>query len=391
MQIFLIWLIVRILVSLSAIIVSPLRPLTEIERNTPIWPPLTPISIWLTRIFLSPLQRWDVDWYLKIVVEGYGQDGTAQFHPLFPAIAKIFHQLDLSALGSLFLVSTIAGIALFICYNHLAQFDHADKGDALFSLLFFAFSPTAFVLFIPYSEGLFLLWVVICLYCLRHGFWWYASIAGAFAVLTRQQGLFLILPILWEFWEYHHGNIQENLKNWKSWISFGLLPLAMLVWIGYRGCVLNDLQIKATSLNSFIYTVIVSPTANRVVPEQVFIPPWKTVGFAIEKLIKSADADLIVNLVGGILLIILFLFIWRYLRVSDRLYSLAIILVSFSYYTGEVHPTMGLLRHLMLAIPVYLGAPLVIRKPALRLTVLAISMLGMIFLLTLYLLEAWVV
>ena len=392
MQIFLVWLIVRILTSLSAILASPLRKLTDLERIIPIWPPSTPISTWLARLFMAPFERWDVKWYIKIVTQGYTQlNGTTQFHPLFPSIAATVHKLGISPLASLMLVSSISSIALFYAFHRLARLDLNSKEDTLFALLAFSLSPTAFILFSPYPEGLFLLWAVICLYYARHQNWWLASIAGALAVLTRQQGLFLILPILWEYWESNQRSWHESLNNWKDWLSFFMLPLAMLSWIGYRALALNDLRPNFSSINSFIYSVLVSPTADQVVPDQVFLPPWQTIWFALEKLIVAPDVDLITNLVGGLLFVLFFVLVWPYLRISYRIYSLAIILVSFSYYTGSIHPTMGLLRHLMLAIPVYIGVPFLIRKTGMRLAFTLISAAGMLFLLTLYVLEAWVV
>lgn len=391
MQIFLIWIVIRILNSIFAMAASPLRKLTDLERTIAIWPPSTPIQTWLNRLFLAPFERWDAKWYIRIVSQGYTHlDGAAQFHPLYPATAAIFHQFGISPLGSLMLVSTITSLTLFFSFYHLARLD-LSKEDALFSLMLLAVSPPAFVLFAPYPEGLFLIWTVACFYWSRQQKWWLASFAGALAVLTRQQGLFLILPLVWEFWEARQRNVRTCLGDWKSWLSFSMIPLAMVGWISYRALYLNDLQPKITNLNAFIYGVIISPNASQVVPNQVFLPPWKTLWLAAEKLYTAPDADLIVNLVGSLLFVAIFILVWPFIRPSYRIYSLTIILVSFSYYTGNIHPMMGLLRHLMLAIPVYVGIPFLVHKPGRRLAFITASAAGMISLLILYVFEAWVV
>lgn len=383
--------IIRILTSISALFASHLRKLTELERTIPIWPPLTPIQVWLNRLFLAPFERWDAEWYIKIDSNGYTYSkDTAQFHPLYPTIAAIFHQLGISPLASLMLVSTVASIILFYFFYNLALLD-VPKEDSLFALILFAVSPILFVLFGAYPEGLFLIWTDTCLYWSRQNRWWLASFAGGFAVLTRQQGLFLIFPLLWEYWEAKQRNWQDSIRDWRYWISFLMIPLAMILWIGYRALFLNDLNPNTNSLNSYIYSILISPSAYKVVPHQAFLPPWETIWLVIEKLLKTPDIDNIVNLNGGFLFIILFLCPWPYLRISYRLYSLVIILISFSYYTGVDHPTMGLLWHLILAIPIFIGAAQSIHKPYPRLGLITLSAFGMFFLPSLYILEARIV
>jgi hypothetical protein len=390
-QIFFVWLVIRVLTSLTAIFASPLRSLTDLERSLSVWPPSSPFSLWFTRSFLSPFERWDVKWYIKIVSEGYTRlSGTAQFHPLYPMSAKIFNSFGLNPLASLFLVSTITSLVLLFSFYLLARLD-LPENDALFALLLFIVAPPSFVIFAPYPEGLFLVFAIGCLYFARYQKWWLASLAGALAVLTRQQGLLLIIPILWEYWEAMHRKWQECLKEWKAWFAFSLIPLAMISWISYRAITLNDLRPDFSSFNSFIYSVLISPHADQVVPEQVFLPPWLTVWHALEKLFSSPDSDIIVNLVGALLFVIIFVMTWPHLRVSYRIYSLLIVLISLSYYTGFPHPTMGLLRHLVLAFPIFIGIPSILRRPSSRLVWLTASALGLVILVTLYVLEAWVV
>ena len=72
------WVLLRVLLSLWAAIVSPFRPLTALEQTAPLWPPATPPGLWLQRVFLAPWERWDAVWYARIVTEGYRFDnGTA--------------------------------------------------------------------------------------------------------------------------------------------------------------------------------------------------------------------------------------------------------------------------------------------------------------------------
>ena len=78
------------------------------------------------------------------------------------------------------------------------------------------------------------------------------------------------------------------------------------------------------------------------------------------------------------------------MRMSYRLYSLSITVLSFSFYTGQIHPYMGLPRHLFLAFPIYIGLASLIIKPWQRLLIIGISALGMAFLVIGYVLQSWV-
>ena len=80
-----IWILLRLVTSLVAGMVSSIKPMTPLEASMPFLPPSAPFSQWLERAFLSPWLRWDAVWYQRIVTQGYSAtDGTTQFHPLFP-------------------------------------------------------------------------------------------------------------------------------------------------------------------------------------------------------------------------------------------------------------------------------------------------------------------
>ncbi|MBO9371340.1 MAG: hypothetical protein J7575_09700, partial [Chloroflexi bacterium] len=82
------WAGLRVISSIVAAFASTLRPLTEPEQRVPAWPPALPFSLWLERVLVAPWARWDVLWYERIVRFGYRpDDGTAQFHPLYPWLA----------------------------------------------------------------------------------------------------------------------------------------------------------------------------------------------------------------------------------------------------------------------------------------------------------------
>lgn len=385
-----IWLVLRLITSLEVALVSNYSPVTEIERTIPLWPPSIPIGRWLERVSLSPLLRWDAVWYQKITQVGYASnDGTAQFHPLYAWLAVPLYKSGIHPLLSLLIVNTISGVLLLIIFIRLARLDLEDR-DVNTSLLLFLFFPAAFVFFVPYSEGLFLLMAALCLLWMRQRKWWLASLAGALATLTRQQGIFLVLPMAWELWEQSGRSLSRIRTAWRDWLALGVIPFGMLIWIVYRAIAINDLHVNLNNLQSLIYSILISPSSNQIVETQYFLWPWQSLWLALSHVWLKPDLDLVINLVLGAYFIVILVLAWRGMRISYRIYVVIMMLVAFSYYTGPIHPYMGLPRHLYLAFPLFIGLAPVVKYPWTRLLAVATGWFGMLFLLLTYTKTGWI-
>jgi hypothetical protein len=390
LQILGLWLMLRVLTGVWAAFVAPLHRQTERERAIAAWPPSAPLGTWLERVLLAPWERRDAVYYINIVARGYRvDDGTAQFHPLLAWLATPLTYLGASPLLALLLVSSLASALLLVVFARLARLD-LDADDTRTSTLLLICSPLAFVLFAPYTEGLFLLWATLCLYWARMERWWLAGLAGALATLTRQQGVFLAVPLAWELWEAAGRRWRNVLPAWRDWLALGLIPAGLLLWLIYRAVALQDLHADFNNPQALIYSLLVSPSASKVVPVQALLWPWQALGLALEKLWRAPEYDLVVDLVLGSGFLVLLGLAWRRLRTSYRLYALAIVLVSFGYYTGPFYPYMGLPRHLLLAFPVFIGLAPVFRQRLLRLCIMTFGLLGILFLLLQYVIEGWV-
>jgi len=385
-----VWLSLRVLTSLWAALVSTLRPLTACEQSIALWPPSASWGVWLERVLLAPWERWDVGWYLQIVTRGYQpSDGTAQFHPLFPWLATPLAQLTGNPLLGLLIVASLSGLFMLLAFWRLATLD-LDPDTANVSVWLLLSAPISFVLFAPYPEALFLLWAVLCFLFARRKSWWLAGGAGALATLTRQQGLLLVLPLAWELWESAGRDWRRALRSWRDWLSLALIPGGMLLWVLYRAWILHDMHVDTNSFHTLVYSLVISPSANLVVPEQTFMWPWQALTLALRQFGQAPDYRQLIDLgLGGIFVLVLILG-WKRLRTSYRIYAVAVAWVSFSYYTGPVYPYMGLPRHLLLAFPVFVGLGASLRKPWPRLSLLAVNLLGMSFLLLQYVLKGWV-
>ena len=159
-----IWVVLRVITSVIAGMVSSIIPLTSLEASVPFFPPSVRIILWLERAFISPWMRWDAIWYERIVSHGYSAtNGTTQFHPLFAWLATPLARIGISPSLSLLIISSVSGIALFYFFFKFARMDLSHQ-DTIYATILFVLAPPAFVVFAPYSEALFLLWAVLCLY-----------------------------------------------------------------------------------------------------------------------------------------------------------------------------------------------------------------------------------
>jgi mannosyltransferase PIG-V len=144
-------------------------------------------------------QRWDACWYSKIATFGYEPtELSVNFWPLLPVLMGVVARL-LSvgpALAGL-VVSGIAYVAAVVGLYRLVGRD-VDEPTARRTTLLLTIFPSAFFLFAPFTEALFLALAVWTIAFARERRWLAAGIVGFLAALTRIQGVFLVLPVGWE-------------------------------------------------------------------------------------------------------------------------------------------------------------------------------------------------
>ena len=374
-----VWLMLRIVLSLIVIHASSTRPNTDLEKSVQVWPISVTADVWLQRVLLEPWRRWDVEYFEYIADRGYRQDdGTLQFHPLYPWLGRIAGALfGGSAIVGLLVVSSIASVLFVWVFAHLAALDLKTE-DATRASTLFLHGPLAVILFAPYTEALFLLLSALVFLWARRGSWWLAGAAGGLAVLTRQQGLFLMIPLAWELWEWCDRDRSKLVGRWRSALAILLIPAGLLFWLGYRGLLFGDIAFDLYNPRTWIYGLLISSDASQVVADQHFDFPWNVVGAAFSKLQPTTVIDLVL----GTMFVAIFVaggrYLWR-LRKSYFLYAAVILLVSFSYNTGFL-PYMGLPRHCLLAFPLYLPVAIWSRRPRVELMFMGLGFLGMCFL-----------
>ena len=180
------------LIAALALFQFPLYPTTYYHDVPPVPPGIA-------NALLGVWQRFDTLWYTKIAMQGYAQgDGTTVFFPLYPILTRFVGKVLWGnyLLGGI-IVSNVAYFLALIALYKLTQLEF-DSQVAARTVVYLSVFPTAFFLLAAYTESLFLLFAVAAFYYARKGNWLAASVMGLLAALTKQLGLLLLLPLLYE-------------------------------------------------------------------------------------------------------------------------------------------------------------------------------------------------
>jgi len=196
-----------------------------LPRAEPAGDPLGPSG------FLGYWAHWDGAWYSQIATGGYGErapESTA-FFPLYPMLLRLGSGLP----GGPALWGVVASVlfttfALFFVFRVAEKLYDARAARA--ATLALAFFPTAFFLNAVYTEALFLALTAGCV--------WAASVrrdlllAGAFGTLaaaTRNVGVLLLIPLLFE-WLMHRREFGARGLFGISLVPLGLAGYALFLW-----------------------------------------------------------------------------------------------------------------------------------------------------------------
>jgi hypothetical protein len=249
-------------------------------------------------------QRWDACWYSKIAAFGYEpREMSVNFWPLFPALTGVVARLvgGSVALGGL-VVSAIAYVAAMVGLYRLIARD-VDDETARRTMVLVTIFPSAFFLFAPFTEALFLALAVWTMAAARERLWLLAAVVGLLAGLTRIQGVFLVLPIGWE------ALAAAGLTAWRPLRN--VRPPA----ISWRPLVGGVLAAGGPLVGFASFLVFSAAIAGQTPLDtqdawggKEFFPPWDVVGSAWQWTIDKADPLQFLNLalliVFGVLLVV---------------------------------------------------------------------------------------
>ena len=187
----------------------------------------------LGRMLTDAWVHWDAAHFLAIAKYGYVQlePGNMNFFPLYPwfvRTAQVFALNNIKIAG--LLISTIFAILAFILFQRFTWYTWQDPQLARWSVVVWAIYPTSFFFFAPYSEGLYLSFVLGCFICLKEERWLIAGFLACLACLTRAQGILLLFPMAYGVIRYIAS---RGIKaSATALLSLLIVPVG---WLGYMG------------------------------------------------------------------------------------------------------------------------------------------------------------
>ena len=318
-------------------------------------------------ILLSLWQRFDANWYLKIAARGYGgSDGSTVYFPVYPLLIRSLLPI-LSPMFAALLVSNLALIGLLVILYRLTA-NLTNETVSRRTLIYLLIFPTSFFLTAAYTESLFLLFTLGCLYSASRGRWNWAVVWGAFAALTRLQGVLLVIPLVYMLWcEVGRASLKRLAVRA---LPLAVIPLATLAFLGFSSLSL---------INTYQGTL-----------HAKFVFPWDNVRVAVS-LLAGGNGSIVdaLNIVVTLGLIAMMFAVWKKLPLEYALYSILMLLAPMLRMT-TTQPLVSMTRYALVVFPVFILLGIWGKNPWVNRLILYTSALLQLYLSAQFILWGWV-
>lgn len=337
-----------------------LRPYMGVSPETNPW-----VAVW---------QRWDVLHYQAIAEKGYAAFDTSLFTPpVYPFLMRLTGILfnGSTLLGGMF-VSLLFCAFSFAAFYSLAKFELDDEPQARRALLYLAIFPTTFFLFAPYTESLFMLGSILCLFNLRKSNWVWAGIWGALAASARLTGAVIFIPALWAAW-----TTWRESNNRSAWLAPFIIAAASLAfplyaWLGVGYSILAPFEAQSQRFHGgFTF-----PGINIIQAIQQVVSGNFPITNALDVLLT-----LIFLLLGFV--------VWKQLPRIYGIYHLAFMALYLTRI-ADVYPLLSMARYVLALFPVFLVLARYGENPIINRIIIYGSTLGALFLSAQFALWGWV-
>ena len=178
--------------------------------------------------------QWDSVHYLAIAQTGYSSDGDAlsllAFMPVYPLVVKLVSIILPNYIVAGLLVSWVGQVLSGFFLWELVRKKWGDS-IARRTVLYFYLFPIAYFFTVPYSESLFLMFILASFYFAQERRWVWVGVFAMFACGTRLTGPALMAGLLVEAW--HQG---RDRRFWLRafFASFCLAGLGTYLFVNWQ-------------------------------------------------------------------------------------------------------------------------------------------------------------
>lgn len=202
--------------------------------------------------------RWIYAWggfdgvhYLNIAQNGYSNQFTQAFFPLYPILIYLFSLFG--SIPQLYIGVLLNNIGFFLSLVLLKKIFHdifKSYGSNVYrkAVLLYLIFPTSFFFNSVYNEGIFLLLSLWCFYLFSKQKFFYAGVVGTISGFVRIIGVFMLPALLIEI----VFNKLVRKKKYPLNILFVLLiPTGLLIYMGFLHFKYNDMFLFLHAQNYF--------------------------------------------------------------------------------------------------------------------------------------------
>src|SRR3984893_4489248 len=245
------------------------------------------IYSYIKYLIFDNFYRWDSRWYEEIALHGYNIRSAA-FFPLYPFLIHLCVTIFPIRLkvASICIANGCFYFALYFSYL-LIHIDY-DASNTKRVIWLMALYPTSFYYSSGYTESLYLLLFAIGLYFIRKEDWASAGITGFFTGLTRNTGVFLSIPFVFEcfhidswsslvsFLKKDYKKSNAHIMNHSFW--FCLIPLSIVSFMIYLKVELGDAMAFTHAEKyfgrSFLDPIITVKNGFAFIPDEILQKPF---------------------------------------------------------------------------------------------------------------------
>ncbi len=197
----------------------------------------------------------DVPHYLNIAENGYVSEGEdvkdIVFYPLYPLLISILTFITKNAFVSGTIISNIC-LGFSACFLYRLTRKELNEEKALDGVVAYILYPFGIFLISVFTESLFIMLSLMCLFFTKEKKWGIAGICGFLATLSKSQGIALFVPMIYEI----ILDIKANHKFGFTYLSALLVPFG-------TGCYLLINKIVQGDYFSFIAHEEAAPWYNK--------------------------------------------------------------------------------------------------------------------------------